>query len=408
MIKGDLIDERYLIGNPVGQGGMAGVHHARDLRLKRDVAIKQINANLVADAVSLKRFRREAEHAARLNHPNIVSVFDTGEYTEPGGRVLPYIVMEFVWGQTIRQILNSGSKFPLAKTLKITISVLEALEYSHNQGIVHRDIKPANIMITNAGKVKVVDFGIARLDGDESLTQAASTLGTPHYLSPEQLSGKKADRRTDIYATGCMFYELLTGKPPFDGDSPVAVALEQLKGTLVPPSQVNRALTTAIDEICVKALAKDPAHRYQTAAAMAKEIAHLLDEESSLPPLPAQPLVPPPPPPPVHPPAPVHPQAPVRPPAGAPVQHLSPVRPAPVQHLAPARPGVPTAPPPPTRSGYPAPQQTLWQTPAARPPAPPYQPPPPPASQNHTWIAVLIVVIVVGLAFAGIIYSLLT
>ncbi|MDR0285469.1 MAG: Stk1 family PASTA domain-containing Ser/Thr kinase, partial [Propionibacteriaceae bacterium] len=251
----------------------------RDTRLERDVAIKRLKVDLAGDPIFQERFRREAHAAAGLNHPNIVSVFDTGEsLDEASGLMVPYIVMELVVGHTLREILHDGRKIQPAKALELTQYVLDALDYSHRHGIIHRDIKPANVMLTSGGQVKVMDFGIARAVSDTaaSMTQTASVIGTPQYLSPEQIRGETVDRRSDVYAVGCLLYELLTGKPPFEGDSPVSLAYQHVRATPVPPSQVDPLVTTQMDAIVLKALAKNPADRFQTAHDMYEDIARLL------------------------------------------------------------------------------------------------------------------------------------
>ncbi|MDR0784099.1 MAG: protein kinase, partial [Propionibacteriaceae bacterium] len=276
-MTGALIGERYLLGDLLGKGGMADVNQAHDIRLKRQVAVKRINAERAGDANSRERFRLEAEAAARLNHPNIVAVYDAGEYQDQDSqKMVPYIVMELVKGKTIRQMIESGTKFTPTKVLEITATILEALDYSHEQGIVHRDIKPSNVMITHTGQVKVMDFGIARIDPDQAITQEATVLGTPQYFSPEQITGQVVDRRSDIYSTGCMLYELLTGQLPFDGGTATDIAIQHVRGIAVPPSEINPALSPAYDALCAKAMAKSLTERYQTAGAMRDDITRLL------------------------------------------------------------------------------------------------------------------------------------
>ncbi|MCL2482551.1 MAG: Stk1 family PASTA domain-containing Ser/Thr kinase [Propionibacteriaceae bacterium] len=275
----NVIGDRYVLGPLLGRGGMAEVRRARDTRLERDVAIKRLKADLAGDPVFQERFRREAHAAAGLNHPNIVSVFDTGEsFDEASGLMIPYIVMELVLGHTLREILHDGRKIQPIKALELTQCVLDALDYSHRHGIIHRDIKPANVMLTNNGQVKVMDFGIARAVSDTaaSMTQTASVIGTPQYLSPEQIRGETVDRRSDVYSTGCLLYELLTGKPPFEGDSPVSLAYQHVRAIPVPPSQVDPLVSTQMDAITLKALAKNSADRYQTAHDMYEDIGRLL------------------------------------------------------------------------------------------------------------------------------------
>ena len=217
-----LLGGRYELGGVLGRGGMAEVRRARDLRLSRDVAVKQLRVDLATDPTFQARFRREAQSSAGLNHPNIVSVYDTGEEPDPATKVsVPYIVMELVEGHTLREILRTGRQIQPSKALEFAQGVLEALDYSHKAGIVHRDIKPANVMLTPNGTVKVMDFGIARAVADTSatMTQTAAVIGTAQYLSPEQARGETVDSRSDIYSAGCLLYELLVGRPPFQGDS---------------------------------------------------------------------------------------------------------------------------------------------------------------------------------------------
>ena len=274
-----LLGGRYELGGPLGRGGMAQVFRARDTRLGREVAVKQLRVDLAGDPTFQARFRREAQAAAGLNHPNIVAVYDTGEEVDPAtGISVPYIVMELVEGHTLRDILRGGRKILPQRALEFTQGVLDALSFSHRAGIVHRDLKPANVMLTPNGTVKVMDFGIARAVADTSatMTQTAAVIGTAQYLSPEQARGETVDARSDIYSAGVLMYELLVGKPPFHGDSPVSVAYQHVRENPVPPSRLDSLITPAMDAIVLKALAKDPAHRYQTAAAMRADIGRLL------------------------------------------------------------------------------------------------------------------------------------
>lgn len=274
-----LLGGRYQLGGLLGRGGMAEVHRARDLRLGREVAVKQLRIDLATDPTFQARFRREAQAAAGLNHPNIVAVYDTGEEADPATGVhVPYIVMELVEGHTLREILRTGRQIQPEKALQFTMGVLDALNYSHKAGIVHRDIKPANVMLTSNGVVKVMDFGIARAVADTSatMTQTAAVIGTAQYLSPEQARGETVDNRSDIYSAGCLLYELLVGRPPFQGDSPVSVAYQHVREQPVAPSAIDPMITPAMDAIVLKSLAKDPADRYQTAAAMRADIGRLL------------------------------------------------------------------------------------------------------------------------------------
>jgi eukaryotic-like serine/threonine-protein kinase len=267
-----LIGGRYELGELLGRGGMAEVRKGTDTRLGRVVAVKRLRTDLASDATFQARFRREAQSSASLNHPAIVSVYDTGEELASDGSGIsqPYIVMEFVAGRTLRDILREGRKILPQRALEITSGVLSALDYSHRAGIIHRDIKPGNVMLTPSGDVKVMDFGIARAisDASSAMTQTAAVVGTAQYLSPEQARGETVDSRSDVYSAGCLLYELLTGRPPFVGDSPVAVAYQHVREPAVPPSDHDTALTPEIDAIVMKALAKRVEDRYQSAAAM--------------------------------------------------------------------------------------------------------------------------------------------
>ncbi len=270
---------RYELGDLLGRGGMAEVRRAVDQRLGRPVAVKQLRADLATDPTFQARFRREAQAAAGLNHPNIVAVYDTGEETDPLTRVsIPYIVMELVEGPTLRDILRDGRKILPERALELTQGVLDALGYSHRAGIVHRDIKPANVMLTRNGTVKVMDFGIARAVADTSatMTQTAAVIGTAQYLSPEQARGETVDARSDIYSAGCLLYELLVGRPPFVGDSPVSVAYQHVREIPVPPSRLDPVITRDIDAVTLKALEKDADDRYQSAREMKDDIGRLL------------------------------------------------------------------------------------------------------------------------------------
>lgn len=263
---------RYEIGELIGRGGMAEVYIGRDNRLDRTVAIKMLRSDLARDQSFHTRFRREAQSAASLNHPAIVSVYDTGDETTTavdGSQVdIPFIVMEYVEGHTVRDLLSGDSALPLDEAVEITQGVLAALEYSHHSGIVHRDIKPANVMLTPTGSVKVMDFGIARAMADSAatMTQTQAVVGTAQYLSPEQARGEVVDTRSDLYSTGCLLYELLTGRPPFTGDSAVSVAYQHVSENPKPPSELADDVPEQLDRIVMKALAKDRDTRYATAA----------------------------------------------------------------------------------------------------------------------------------------------
>ncbi|KUF15847.1 Stk1 family PASTA domain-containing Ser/Thr kinase [Streptomyces silvensis] len=269
---------RYELGQVLGRGGMAEVYLAHDTRLGRTVAVKTLRVDLARDPSFQARFRREAQSAASLNHPAIVAVYDTGEdYVD--GVSIPYIVMEYVDGSTLRELLHSGRKLLPERAMEMTIGILQALEYSHRSQIVHRDIKPANVMLTRNGQVKVMDFGIARAMGESgmTMTQTAAVIGTAQYLSPEQAKGEQVDARSDLYSTGCLLYELLTVRPPFVGDSPVAVAYQHVREEPQSPSVFDHEITPEMDAIVLKALTKDPDYRYQSADEMRADIEACLD-----------------------------------------------------------------------------------------------------------------------------------
>ncbi|MFC9804982.1 Stk1 family PASTA domain-containing Ser/Thr kinase [Streptomyces griseoaurantiacus] len=270
---------RYELGQVLGRGGMAEVYLAHDTRLGRTVAVKTLRADLARDPSFQARFRREAQSAASLNHPAIVAVYDTGEdYVDQVS--IPYIVMEYVDGSTLRELLHSGRKLLPERAMEMTIGILQGLEYAHRNGIVHRDIKPANVMLTRTGQVKVMDFGIARAMGDSgmTMTQTAAVIGTAQYLSPEQAKGEQVDARSDLYSTGCLLYELLTVRPPFVGDSPVAVAYQHVREEPQAPSVFDpEEITPEMDSIVLRALMKDPDYRYQSADEMRADIEACLD-----------------------------------------------------------------------------------------------------------------------------------
>ncbi len=279
-MTGGLIGGRYELGELLGRGGMAEVRKGIDTRLGRVVAVKRLRTDLASDATFQARFRREAQSSASLNHPAIVAVYDTGEEPAADGSGVsqPYIVMEYVAGRTLRDILREGRKILPERALEITSGVLSALDYSHRAGIIHRDIKPGNVMLTPSGDVKVMDFGIARAisDASSTMTQTAAVVGTAQYLSPEQARGETVDSRSDVYSAGCLLYELLTGRPPFVGDSPVAVAYQHVREPAAPPSDHDTDLPPAVDAIVMKALAKRVEDRYQSAAAMRSDIERYL------------------------------------------------------------------------------------------------------------------------------------
>ncbi|WP_405448326.1 protein kinase domain-containing protein [Streptomyces erythrochromogenes] len=286
---GSLAGGRYQLRDLLGAGGMASVYLAYDSALDRQVAIKTLHSDLGREQSFRERFRREAQAVAKLSHTNIVSVFDTGEgeVTFGGGRsgdgaVMPYIVMEYVEGKPLGSVLEADIRqygaMPADKALKVTADVLAALETSHEMGLVHRDIKPGNVMVNKRGVVKVMDFGIARAmqSGVTSMTQTGMVVGTPQYLSPEQALGRGVDARSDLYSVGIMLFQLLTGRIPFDADSPLAIAYAHVQEEPVAPSSVNRSVTPAMDALVARALKKNPNERFPTAAAMGDEVARVL------------------------------------------------------------------------------------------------------------------------------------
>ncbi|WP_274560644.1 protein kinase domain-containing protein [Streptomyces spiramyceticus] len=268
--KGGLVgDGRYRLTHRLGRGGMAEVFAAEDVRLGRTVAVKLLRSDLAEDPVSKARFTREAQSVAGLNHHAVVAVYDSGE-DQVGPSVVPYIVMELVEGRTIRELLQNAEAPGPEQALIIVSGVLEALAYSHQHGIVHRDIKPANVIITHSGAVKVMDFGIARaLHGAQStMTQTGMVMGTPQYLSPEQALGKAVDHRSDLYATGCLLYELLALRPPFTGETPLSVVYQHVQDIPVPPSEMSDVAPPELDGLVMRSLAKDPDDRFQSAEEM--------------------------------------------------------------------------------------------------------------------------------------------
>ncbi|MFD0899513.1 Stk1 family PASTA domain-containing Ser/Thr kinase [Actinomadura sediminis] len=272
-----LLGGRYELDAVIGRGGMAEVYRARDLRLDRTVAVKTLRSDLARDPTFQARFRREAQSAASLNHPSVIAVYDTGEDVI-GDTPIPYIVMEYVDGSTLRDLLRENTALVPEKALEVTDGILRALDYSHRGGIVHRDIKPANVMLTRNHEVKVMDFGIARAMADSAatMTQTAQVIGTAQYLSPEQARGERVDTRSDIYSTGCVLYELLTGRPPFTGDSPVAIAYQHVREEPVPPSQIDPQIPQWADAVVLKAMAKEADNRYQNATEFRQEIQRVL------------------------------------------------------------------------------------------------------------------------------------
>jgi eukaryotic-like serine/threonine-protein kinase len=277
MTTPQVLGERYEIGGVLGRGGMAEVHRGRDLRLGREVAVKVLRSDLARDPSFQVRFRREAQAAASLNHPAIVAVYDTGEDRSSSGAT-PYIVMEYVEGDTLRDVLRREGVLSPERAMNFAADICNALDFSHRNGIVHRDVKPGNVMVTPQGTVKVMDFGIARAVSDSAatMTSTAAVIGTAQYLSPEQARGESVDARSDVYSVGCLLYELVTGAPPFTGDSPVSVAYQHVREDPKLPSSVNPAIPPELDAILLKALSKNPANRYQSAADMRNDLLRAL------------------------------------------------------------------------------------------------------------------------------------
>jgi eukaryotic-like serine/threonine-protein kinase len=273
---------RYQTRELLGRGGMSEVYRGFDAELRRPVAIKRLRPDLAMNPVFRARFRREAQAAGRLSHPAIVAVYDTGEEREAAGPSIPFIVMELIEGRSLRDALRKEGNVSPVRALELTAQVLDALSCSHAAGIIHRDIKPGNVMLTNARTVKVADFGIARAVSDSSgtATMAGTVIGTAQYLSPEQGRGEAADVRSDLYSVGCMLYELLVGEPPFSGDSMVSIIFQHISEPPAAPSDKGENISSDVDAIVVKALAKDPDDRYQSAAEMKADIERVLSGHS--------------------------------------------------------------------------------------------------------------------------------
>lgn len=277
-----VLSGRYRVDELIGRGGMATVYRGYDLTLGRQVAIKILSRDLASDNAFRTRFRLEAQAASRMANPTIVRVYDAGEDTETDAdgtvRAVPFIVMELVHGRLLKEIIAAG-QVPVEDAVRYVDGILEALEYSHRAGVVHRDIKPGNVMVTDAGQVKVMDFGIARAVSDSSSTVAETTaiIGTAAYFSPEQAKGEPVDARADVYSTGVVLYELLAGRPPFRGETPVAVAYQHVSETPVAPSELRDSVPRSLDAVALRALAKDPFQRYQDAASFREALDATVD-----------------------------------------------------------------------------------------------------------------------------------
>jgi eukaryotic-like serine/threonine-protein kinase len=271
-MDGSVLANRYRLEARIGAGGMAEVYRGFDPVLNRTVAIKILNPQYARDANFVERFRREAQAAARLNHPNIVGVYDTGADGDT-----QFIVMEFIEGRTLADFLSGGRRPTPVQAAEISQKICSALAAAHAQGVIHRDIKPGNVMVTRDGTVKVMDFGIARImAGPETAPQTSAVLGTASYLSPEQAQGAPVDARTDIYSLGTVLYEMLAGRPPFTGESPVAIAYKQVNETPVPPSRRNGDVPPRLDAVVMRALSKNPANRYQSAQEFSEDLGNVI------------------------------------------------------------------------------------------------------------------------------------
>ena len=286
MVTGDLVGGRYRLGDRIGQGGRSVVYRGWDERLGRPVAVKALRADLAGDPSHQIRFRRAARSAATLNHPAIVAVYNSGETAAQSGPV-PYTVVEYIDGQTLRELLGREGRVPPRRAMEIVADVCAALDFAHRHGIVHRDVRPATIMVTRASAVKVMDFGGARTGTDDQPAPTPVAPGSPvpvhataQYLSPEQVRGDSVDARSDVYATGCVLYELLTGAPPFTGDSPVANAHLQVREAPQPPSQAQPWVGREIDAIVLTALSKNPLNRYQSSAQMRSDLLRALSGQA--------------------------------------------------------------------------------------------------------------------------------
>ncbi|WP_322090783.1 Stk1 family PASTA domain-containing Ser/Thr kinase [Caldifermentibacillus hisashii] len=257
MLIGKRINDRYKIIEYIGGGGMANVYLARDMILERDVAVKVLRLDLANDDELIRRFHREAQSATSLVHPNIVNIYDVGEEDN-----IYYIVMEYVDGETLKQYIQNHFPIPIEKVIDITLQITSAISHAHQNNIIHRDIKPQNILIDKKGNVKITDFGIAVALTSTTITQTNSVLGTVHYISPEQARGGVATKKSDIYSLGIVLFELLTGRLPFSGESAVSIALKHLQTETPHPRSWNPSIPQSVENIILKATAKDPFYRY--------------------------------------------------------------------------------------------------------------------------------------------------
>ncbi|WNQ13673.1 Stk1 family PASTA domain-containing Ser/Thr kinase [Paenibacillus aurantius] len=271
---GQVLGGRYEILDRIGGGGMALVYKARDILLNRKVAVKVLRSQFVHDEEFIHRFRREAQSAAALSHPNVVSIYDVGQKDETH-----YIVMEYVEGQTLNDLIKEKAPLQVEEAIHIASQICDALEHAHSNQIVHRDIKPHNILLGRNGRVKVTDFGIARAGTSSSITQTGSVLGSVHYFSPEHAKGTTAGAKSDLYSLGIVLYQMLTGKLPFSGDSPVSVALKHLQEDVEEPRKVNPLIPQSVENIILKAMRKNPENRYQSAHEMLMDLETCLKPE---------------------------------------------------------------------------------------------------------------------------------